>query len=145
MARYTHTEVLLAAYVKWGEACLEKLRGMFAFAIWDRETSELFLARDRFGVKPLFYCEYGGAFFFASEMKGILRFPFIPRKLNARAIQVGRGVWFDNAPVDAVWSVADRSFGTVPMGYHPVVGEPDVRVSYVWVYLAKKEKWEKVK
>lgn len=60
------------------------------------------------------------------------------------AIQVGRGVWFDNTPVDAVWKVKDRSFSTVPMGYHPVVGEPGVHVSYVWVYLAKKKSWEKI-
>ncbi|MBI5401584.1 5-deoxy-glucuronate isomerase [Candidatus Wolfebacteria bacterium] len=62
-----------------------------------------------------------------------------------RAIQVGRGVWYDNVPVDAVWPVRSHTFGTVPMGYHPVVGEPEVCVSYVWVYLAKKDKWEKVK
>lgn len=60
------------------------------------------------------------------------------------ALQVGRGVWFDNTPVDAVWKVKDRSFSTVPMGYHPVVGEPGVHVSYVWVYLAKKKSWEKI-
>ncbi len=62
-----------------------------------------------------------------------------------KGIQVGRGVWFDNSPVDSVWPIADRSFGTVPMGYHPVVGEPGVHVSYVWVYLAKYPRWEKVK
>ena len=62
-----------------------------------------------------------------------------------RAIQVGRGVWHDNTEVDAVWPVHSHTFGTVPMGYHPVVGEPEVFVSYVWVYLAKKERWEKVK
>ena len=61
-----------------------------------------------------------------------------------RAIQVGRGVWQDNSPVDAIWPVSDRTFGVVPMGYHPVVGEPGVRVSYVWVYLAKKKAWEKI-
>lgn len=60
------------------------------------------------------------------------------------AIQVGRGVWFDNTPVDAIWKVKDRTFSTVPMGYHPVVGEPGVHVSYIWVYLAKKKSWEKI-
>lgn len=62
-----------------------------------------------------------------------------------RAIQVGRGVWYDNTPVDSLWPVYNNTFSTVPMGYHPVVGEPEVEVSYVWVYLAKKERWEKVK
>ncbi len=63
---------------------------------------------------------------------------------SERAIQRGRGVWCDNSPVDEVWEVRDRSFGAIPMGYHPVVGEPGVHVSYVWVYLAKKQEWEKI-
>ena len=64
---------------------------------------------------------------------------------SKRGIQVGRGVWFDNTPVDIVWPIRDHTFSTVPMGYHPVVGEPGVHVSYIWAYLAKKKKWEKVK
>lgn len=64
---------------------------------------------------------------------------------SGRGIQVGKGVWHDNTAVDTVWPIADHTFGTVPMGYHPVVGEPKVHVSYVWVYLAKKKTWEKVK
>ncbi len=62
-----------------------------------------------------------------------------------RAIQVGKGVWFDNKSIDSVWFVEDKTFGVVPMGYHPVAGLPGVKVSYVWVYLAKKKEWEKVK
>lgn len=61
-----------------------------------------------------------------------------------RAIQLGKGVWSDNSPVDKAWFVYDRSFSTIPMGYHPVVGEPGVKVSYIWAYLAKKPAWEKV-
>ncbi|PIQ69013.1 MAG: hypothetical protein COV91_00805 [Candidatus Taylorbacteria bacterium CG11_big_fil_rev_8_21_14_0_20_46_11] len=64
---------------------------------------------------------------------------------SERAIQVGKGVWFDNHKVDSAWFVHNKTFGTVPMGYHPIVGEPGAIVSYVWVYLAKKEKWEKIK
>lgn len=63
---------------------------------------------------------------------------------SKRAIQVGRGVWYDNTNVDTVWPVKDYSFSTIPMGFHPVAGEPDVHVSYVWVYLAKKKEWEKI-
>lgn len=61
-----------------------------------------------------------------------------------RAVQAGRGVWHDMSPVDEVWPVRDRCFGTIPMGYHPVVGEPGVHVSYVWAYLVKKKEWEKI-
>ena len=66
------TEVLLAAFLKWGKDCLKKLRGMFAFAIYDTETRELFAARDRFGVKPFHYAMVNGEFVFASEIKAIL-------------------------------------------------------------------------
>ena len=72
-------------------------------------------------------------------------FFYIASGATARGIQVGRGVWHDNSRVDAVWPFSDRQFGTVPMGYHPVAGEPGVQISYVWVYLAKFPRWEKVK
>ena len=61
-----------------------------------------------------------------------------------KAIQVGRGLWEDGASVDEVWPVSNREFSAVPMGYHPVVGEPGVNVKYVWAYLAKKQAWEKI-
>lgn len=65
------TEVLLAAYEKWGQDCLRRLIGMFAFAIWDENDKTAFIARDRFGVKPLYYHEWNGAFFFASEIRAL--------------------------------------------------------------------------
>jgi len=63
------TEVLLAAYAKWGKTCLSKLNGMFSFAIWDKKKEKLFAARDRFGVKPFYYHYQDGTFYFASEIK----------------------------------------------------------------------------
>lgn len=66
------TEVLLVAYMEWGKGCVERLNGIFAFAVWDVERQELFLARDRLGVKPLFYSEENGLFIFGSEHKCIL-------------------------------------------------------------------------
>ena len=60
------------------------------------------------------------------------------------AIQRGRGVWYDNSSVDDAWLVKDRTFSTIPMGYHPVAAEPGVQVMYIWAYLAKTERWEKV-
>jgi asparagine synthase (glutamine-hydrolysing) len=70
------TEVVLRAYRKWGPACVERLRGMFAFVIWDESERRLFCARDRFGVKPLYYTVADGAFICASEPKALL--PFVP-------------------------------------------------------------------
>ncbi len=70
------TEVILAAYEKWGDDCVSHLRGMFAFAIWDAKNHKLFAARDRFGIKPFYYTQQGGRLFFASEAKALL--PFLP-------------------------------------------------------------------
>jgi asparagine synthase (glutamine-hydrolysing) len=71
------TEVILRAYEKWGERCVDKLRGMFAFALWDAAKGKLFVARDRFGIKPLYYACFDGGFHFASEIKALL--PLLPR------------------------------------------------------------------
>ena len=70
------TEVILRAYRKWGSACVDHLRGMFSFALWDEEQHRLFCARDRFGIKPFCYAQIGERFYFASEPKAIL--PFLP-------------------------------------------------------------------
>jgi len=70
------TEVILRAWLRWGPSCVERLRGMFAFTIWDPREGVLFSARDRFGVKPYYYTERDGLFHFASEAKALL--PFLP-------------------------------------------------------------------
>ena len=70
------TEVILEAYRAWGPDCLLKLRGMFAFALWDEASDLLFCARDRFGIKPLYYTVVDGVLYFASEIKALL--PFLP-------------------------------------------------------------------
>jgi asparagine synthase (glutamine-hydrolysing) len=69
----TDTEVVLGAYAAWGPACVERFNGMFAFAIWNRHARELFLARDRYGVKPLYYAEVGPVLLFGSEIKSLLQ------------------------------------------------------------------------
>ncbi len=71
------TEVLLTSYMEWGEACVEHLNGIFAFGIWDETQQELFLARDRFGVKPLFYAQREGGILFGSEPKALLANPLV--------------------------------------------------------------------
>lgn len=83
---HSDTEVLLHAFAQWKEGCLERLNGIYAFAVWEREAKELFLARDRMGVKPLFYKEHKGGLLFASEIKTILEYPGVERKLDAEGI-----------------------------------------------------------
>ena len=66
------TEVIIKAYAEWGEHCVERLHGMFAFAIWDRKQQKLFLARDRLGIKPLYYSQTSSRFRFASNTQVLL-------------------------------------------------------------------------
>jgi len=80
------TEVILAAYAKLGTAALDLLRGMFALAIWDRQKQSLLLARDRFGVKPLYYYASDDKLIFASEIRALLASGWVPRRLNKRAL-----------------------------------------------------------
>jgi asparagine synthase (glutamine-hydrolysing) len=82
----TDTEVVLRGYVQWGEECVKRFNGMFAFAIWDRNRQELFLARDRYGIKPLYYIFVGSTFIFGSEQKAIITHPAVPRSIDLEAL-----------------------------------------------------------
>ena len=81
-AGHSDTEVLLHGYAQWGQAMVEKCNGIFAFAVWEEKARRLFLARDRMGVKPLFYKEHEGGFLFASEIKTILCYPTVRPELD---------------------------------------------------------------
>jgi len=83
---HTDTEVILHAYRVWGRDCLQRFNGMWAFALWDRREQLLFCSRDRFGVKPFYYAEFQGAFYFASEIKQILRAASLPRNANLQTV-----------------------------------------------------------
>lgn len=82
----TDTEVIVHSYEEWGKDCVNRFNGMFAFAIWNSEKKELFIARDRFGVKPLFYYFKDGRFIFASEIKGILAYDQFEKSINYEAV-----------------------------------------------------------
>ncbi len=92
---YSDTEVVLHAYAQYGEGCLLRFNGIFAFGIWEEKRKRLFLARDRIGVKPLFYMRHSGGLLFASEMKTILEYPTIQARLDeqgaAQLILLGPG------------------------------------------------------
>ena len=82
----TDTEVIISAYEEWGEDCVKKFNGMFAFAIWDQRKQQLFIARDRFGIKPFYYCFWGDALVFSSEIKSMLKIQDLKLSLNKRVI-----------------------------------------------------------
>lgn len=81
---HSDTEVLLHSYAQWGPDCLEKLNGIFAFAVWQERAGQLFLARDRMGVKPLFFKRHEDGLIFASEIKTILAYPTVEAELDAQ-------------------------------------------------------------
>jgi asparagine synthase (glutamine-hydrolysing) len=82
----TDSEVVLNAFHAWGEKSLDRFNGMFAFAVWDRREQRLTLARDRYGIKPLYWARFGGTFLFGSEQKSILAHPAARRELDREAL-----------------------------------------------------------
>jgi asparagine synthase (glutamine-hydrolysing) len=85
---HSDTEVIVHAWEAWGEACVERFRGMFAFALWDRKQETLFVVRDRFGVKPLYYAFLDtGEFIFGSELKSLMVHPCLTRNIDPLAVE----------------------------------------------------------
>src|SRR5206468_5017532 len=80
------TEVIVHLYEEFGAECVKHLRGMFSFALWDDKTKTLLLARDRVGIKPLYYCHTGSALLFASEVKAILAEGSIEAELDPESL-----------------------------------------------------------
>lgn len=83
---HSDTEVLLKSYIYYGKNVVHHLNGIFAFAIWDQKNEELFIARDHFGIKPLFYTMQNNSFIFASEIKAIFQYPSVKKILNSQGI-----------------------------------------------------------
>jgi len=85
---HSDTEVIVHAWEEWGEACVDRFRGMFVFAIWDSKREQLFIARDRLGIKPLYYSMLpNGHFIFGSELKALLQHPDLPRDIEPTAVE----------------------------------------------------------
>ena len=109
------TEVVLMAWTEWGEAMLPRFNGMWALAIHDHTTGELFLARDRFGVKPLLYSENSGRIAFASEMRALLVLPGVPDDLDHTAV---KRALFDPFSLEASESTIYGAIKRLPAGHH---------------------------
>jgi asparagine synthase (glutamine-hydrolysing) len=95
---HSDSEVILHAYEEWGDDCVQHLRGMFAFAIYDQQRKRLLLARDRIGIKPLYYTWQNGRLLFASEIKALLKAPQVERRINHQAMYDYLGFEFVPAP-----------------------------------------------
>jgi asparagine synthase (glutamine-hydrolysing) len=126
----TDSEVLLYAYAEWGEKALERLNGMFAFAIWDKHERKLFLARDRYGIKPLYYAKAGNTFLFGSEAKAILAHPDYRTDLDREALI--EYFTFQNFFTDRTLF---KGVKLLPAGCHmTVTAEHGTRIRRYWDY-----------
>ncbi|MHB1843358.1 MAG: asparagine synthase (glutamine-hydrolyzing) [Deltaproteobacteria bacterium] len=115
----TDTEVLLAAFARWGEAAIPRLRGMFAFAIWDRRDRRLTLVRDRLGIKPLYYTEVAGGLAFASEVRALMAAGLAERRLSREGLEsflAFGSVWGPQTMVDGVRELSAGGIATWTQG-----------------------------
>ncbi len=100
------TEVILQSYIRWGKACVDKFRGMFSFAIWDRKQQTLFAARDRLGIKPLYYAQVGNGIVFGSELKSILSTGLVKPEFNTKSLALYLANYSIPAPHTALVGVS---------------------------------------
>lgn len=115
----TDTEVVVQAYAQWGAACLQKFLGQFAIAIWDKLEQELFLARDRVGIRPLFYTLSQGRFIFCSEIKGIFQISGVRRAINHKALSQIFTFWTTitpQTPFEEVYEVSPGHYMKIKNG-----------------------------
>ena len=121
------TEVIAHGYEQWGERCVDRFRGMFAFAVWDAKARRLLLARDRLGVKPLYYAEVPGGLVFGSEIKSLLEDPQVPREWRADALDAYLTLLYIPAP-DTIY----RGIHKLPPAHVLVAERGQVRISKYW-------------
>ena len=132
------TESIVHAYEEWGEACVERLRGMFAFALWDRPRRRLLVARDRLGIKPLYHAHIGRAFVCASEVKALFAFPGLARAARPEGVVEHLTLRYAAAPatlfegiekLEPAHTLAVEAGATRARRYWQVAWEPKLRIS----------------
>jgi len=126
-ATHTDTEAIVHAYEEYGEDCVKKLNGMFAFAIWDRQDRTLLLARDRLGVKPLYYFMDARCLAFGSEVKALLALPEVPRRLDVEALDTFLTFEYIPAPLSIFQDVKK-----LPPGHLLILQDGKISVQQYW-------------
>jgi asparagine synthase (glutamine-hydrolysing) len=122
------TEVILQSFIKWGKESVHKFRGMFAFAIWDKDKQELLLCRDRVGVKPLYYYKDSDRFIFASEIKAIIKHPSVRRELDFDAL----ANFLQNGYVPSPLSIYKNIYKLEPGHFLEINSQGEVRKEKYW-------------
>ncbi len=121
------TEVVVQAYAQYGVKCLEKFNGQFAFAIWDKKKQELFLARDRVGIRPLFYSVNNGSFSFCSEIKGLFENPEVKRTIFPQGLAQIFTFWTTLTP-----STPFENIFELPPGHYMTVDSERIQIKKYW-------------
>ena len=124
---HSDTEVIVHLYEEYGPGFVNKLNGQFAIAIWDKNKQELFLARDRVGIRPLFYTTIGETFVFASEIKSLLEYPGIEAKISPKALSEYFTFWTSLSPNTAFEGIFE-----VPPGTYMLVNEKGKTLTTYW-------------
>ncbi len=129
------TEVILHSYEQWGEECLQRFNGMFAFAIWDEKKRMFFIARDRVGIKPLYYYFKNGNFAFASELKSLLKYPLFEKELSKKSLYYY--LLFQYVPTP--YSIFENTWKLPPGHYLTLKEGKEVEVKKYWDVLEKRK------
>ena len=123
----TDTVVVLHLYEEYGDACVERMRGMFAFAVWDARAHKLLLARDRLGIKPLYFARRNGRLIFGSELKCLLASGLVERRMNSEALRV----YLQLGHVPPPWTMID-GVAPVPPGYFAIWQDGEWEMRPYW-------------
>ena len=121
------TEVVLAAYLKWGKDCVKEFNGMFAFAIWDKSKKELFCSRDRLGIKPFYYYYQGNTFIFSSEVRPLISCPLVKTRLDKNRLHE----YLTYQTVSSPNTILENIFCISP-GYNLQVSEKNFQLEEYW-------------
>ena len=130
---HSDTEVLLKSYIHFKEDVVKKLNGIFAFAVWDTNTKKLFIARDHFGVKPLYYCFINHNFVFASEIKAILKFPGIEASLDEQGVCELFGI----GPAHTAGTTAFKNIYELKPASMLIFKDDEIHISKYWKLKSK--------
>lgn len=123
----TDTEAIVHAYEEWGENCVQKLNGMFGFAIWDKRKQMMFIARDRIGIKPMYYFFDGKRLIFGSELKSILKAEDIPKRVDLQALDNFLTFEYIPAPLSIFQDIKK-----LPAGYYLTLRNGNIKVRNYW-------------
>jgi asparagine synthase (glutamine-hydrolysing) len=134
----TDAEVVLNAWVEWGKGCVTRFNGMFAFAVWDKREQSLFLVRDRYGIKPLYYACWGQTLLFGSEQKAILKHPVAARELDKKALLeyfTFQNIFTDRTLLKGIKILPAAAIGQIQLGGNGSGGAAGaIRIQRYWDY-----------